>query len=74
LSRLTNPDHARDNFGGGRRRGGSIVPRASSALRLANAAFKGERETDVTANILFLQKRSPETPRRGESWIEPHLH
>jgi N12 class adenine-specific DNA methylase len=41
------------------------------ALRLPNTAFKANAGTDVTTDILFLQKRSPETQgRRGEAWIE----
>jgi len=36
------------------------------ALRLPNTAFKANAGTDVTTDILFLQKRSPETrARRG---------
>ncbi len=40
------------------------------AMRLPNTAFKANAGTEVTTDILFLQKRSPETPSRGESWIE----
>jgi N12 class adenine-specific DNA methylase len=40
------------------------------AVRLPNTAFKANAGTEVTTDILFLQKRSPETPSRGESWIE----
>ena len=39
------------------------------ALRLPNTAFKSNAGTEVTTDILFLQKRSPETPP-GESWTE----
>jgi N12 class adenine-specific DNA methylase len=39
------------------------------AVRLPNTAFKANAGTDVTTDILFLQKRSPGTPP-GESWIE----
>ncbi len=40
------------------------------ALRLPNTAFKANAGTEVTTDILFLQKRSSETPPAGESWIE----
>jgi len=40
------------------------------AVRLPNTAFKANAGTEVTTDILFLQKRSPETPTRGESWTE----
>src|ERR1017187_3234585 len=40
------------------------------AVRLPNTAFKANAGTEVTTDILFLQKRSPETPSRDESWIE----
>ena len=40
------------------------------ALRLPNTAFKANAGTEVTTDILFLQKRSRETPAVGESWIE----
>ncbi len=40
------------------------------ALRLPNTAFKANAGTGVTTDILFLQKRSRETPAAGESWIE----
>jgi N12 class adenine-specific DNA methylase len=40
------------------------------ALRLPNTAFKANAGTEVTTDILFLQKRSPETPPSSESWIE----
>jgi hypothetical protein len=40
------------------------------ALRLPNTAFKANAGTEVTTDILFVQKRSPETPRRGESWLD----
>jgi N12 class adenine-specific DNA methylase len=39
------------------------------AVRLPNTAFKANAGTEVTTDILFLQKRSPDTPP-GESWIE----
>jgi N12 class adenine-specific DNA methylase len=39
------------------------------AVRLPNTAFKANAGTEVTTDILFLQKRSPETPP-GESWAE----
>ena len=40
------------------------------ALRLPNTAFKANAGTEVTTDILFLQKRLSETPPSGESWIE----
>ena len=40
------------------------------AVRLPNTAFKANAGTEVTTDILFLQKRSPETPLLGESWTE----
>ena len=40
------------------------------AVRLPNTAFKANAGTEVTTDILFLQKRSPETPPPGESWTE----
>ena len=38
------------------------------ALRLPNTAFKANAGTEVTTDILFLQKRSPEMPPPSESW------
>jgi len=46
--------------------GGSIL---LGAVRLPNTAFQANAGTEVTTDILFLQKRSPETPP-GESWME----
>jgi N12 class adenine-specific DNA methylase len=40
------------------------------AMRLPNTAFRANAGTDVTTDILFLQKRSRETPAAGEAWIE----
>jgi hypothetical protein len=40
------------------------------AVRLPNTAFKANAGTEVTTDILFLQKRSPEAPTPGESWTE----
>jgi N12 class adenine-specific DNA methylase len=40
------------------------------ALRLPNTAFKANAGTEVTTDILFLQKRSPEMPPPSESWTE----
>ena len=40
------------------------------AVRLPNTAFKANAGTEVTTDILFLQKRSPETPPPGEGWTE----
>jgi hypothetical protein len=39
------------------------------AVRLPNTAFQANAGTEVTTDILFLQKRSAETPP-GESWME----
>jgi N12 class adenine-specific DNA methylase len=38
------------------------------AIRLPNTAFKANAGTDVTTDILFLQKRTPGTPPRSEAW------
>lgn len=40
------------------------------AIRLPNTAFKANAGTDVTTDILFLQKRSTTTPQRDDRWIE----
>jgi N12 class adenine-specific DNA methylase len=40
------------------------------AVRLPNTAFKANAGTEVTTDILFLQKRSPETSSRNENWID----
>ena len=40
------------------------------ALRLPNTAFKANAGTEVTTDILFLQKRSPEMPPPGETWTD----
>ncbi len=40
------------------------------ALRLPNTAFKANAGTEVTTDILFLQKRSPERAPSSESWTE----
>ena len=40
------------------------------AVRLPNTAFKENAGTEVTTDILFLQKRSPEIPRSSQGWIE----
>ena len=39
------------------------------AIRLPNTAFRENAGTDVTTDILFLQKRTPDSPP-GESWLE----
>ena len=39
------------------------------AIRLPNTAFRGNAGTDVTTDILFLQKRTADSPP-GESWLE----
>jgi N12 class adenine-specific DNA methylase len=40
------------------------------AVRLPNTAFKANAGTEVTADILFLQKRTHERPSQGESWLD----
>jgi GGDEF domain-containing protein len=40
------------------------------AVRLPNTAFKANAGTEVTTDILFLQKRTPGIPRAGESWTQ----
>lgn len=38
------------------------------AIRLPNTAFKGTAGTEVTTDIIFLQKRAPQTEPKGEQW------
>ena len=38
------------------------------AIRLPNTAFKANAGTEVTTDIIFLQKRAPGTLAAGESW------
>jgi N12 class adenine-specific DNA methylase len=38
------------------------------AIRLPNTAFKANAGTEVTTDILFLQKRAPGVAPRGEAW------
>jgi N12 class adenine-specific DNA methylase len=40
------------------------------AIRLPNTAFKGNAGTEVTTDIIFLQKREKGAPARGEAWEE----
>ena len=40
------------------------------AIRLPNTAFKANAGTEVTTDILFLQKRAPGGAPRGEAWRE----
>ncbi len=40
------------------------------ALRLPNTAFRANAGTDVTTDILFLQKRSAGKQQEGERWTE----
>ena len=40
------------------------------AIRLPNTAFKANAGTEVTTDILFLQKREPGTPARTNSWLD----
>jgi N12 class adenine-specific DNA methylase len=40
------------------------------AIRLPNTAFKGNAGTEVTTDIIFLQKREKGAPARGEPWEE----
>ncbi len=39
-----------------------------SAIRLPNTAFKGNANTEVTADIVILQKRMPDQPPTGPAW------
>jgi N12 class adenine-specific DNA methylase/2'-5' RNA ligase len=39
------------------------------AVRLPNTAFKGNAGTEVTTDIIFLQKRAPGQAAAGESWL-----
>src|SRR6266851_1988746 len=41
-----------------------------AAIRLPNTAFKGNAGTEVTTDILFLQKRTPDHEPAGEIWTE----
>jgi hypothetical protein len=41
-----------------------------AAIRLPDTAFKANAGTEVTTDILFLQKRAPGAPANGESWEE----
>jgi N12 class adenine-specific DNA methylase len=41
-----------------------------AAIRLPDTAFKANAGTEVTTDILFLQKRVPGAPAKGESWEE----
>jgi hypothetical protein len=40
------------------------------ALRLPNTAFKANAGTEVTTDILFLQKRAPGAPARENPWLD----
>ena len=40
------------------------------AIRLPNTAFKANAGTEVTTDILFLQKREPGTPARANAWLD----
>lgn len=40
------------------------------AIRLPNTTFKANAGTEVTTDILFLQKRAPQAPTRRESWLD----
>jgi N12 class adenine-specific DNA methylase len=39
-----------------------------AAIRLPNTTFKANAGTEVTTDILFLQKRAPGAPVNGDSW------
>jgi N12 class adenine-specific DNA methylase len=39
-----------------------------AAIRLPNTTFKANAGTEVTTDILFLQKRAPGAPASGDSW------
>jgi hypothetical protein len=40
------------------------------AIRLPNTAFQANAGTDVTTDVLFLQKRSTKLPQESERWTE----
>jgi len=40
------------------------------AIRLPNTTFKGNAGTEVTTDIIFLQKRAPGQPVAGEAWSD----
>jgi N-6 DNA Methylase len=40
------------------------------AIRLPNTAFKANAGTEVTTDILFLQKRAPGAPPAGQPWTD----
>lgn len=40
------------------------------AIRLPNTAFKGNAGTEVTTDIIFLQKRGPKDAAKGETWSD----
>src|SRR6266571_1150212 len=40
------------------------------AIRLPNTAFKGNAGTEVTTDVLFLQKRRPGQEQQGERWLD----
>ncbi len=44
-----------------------------AAIRLPNTAFKGNAGTEVTTDILFLQKRAPGQEPAGERWTETNI-
>src|SRR5438105_6980931 len=44
-----------------------------AAIRLPNTAFKGNAGTEVTTDILILQKRTPGQEPAGESWTETEI-
>src|SRR5437667_2362946 len=41
-----------------------------AAIRLPNTTFKGNAGTEVTTDILFLQKRAPGQEPAGEQWTD----
>jgi len=41
-----------------------------AAIRLPNTAFKANAGTEVTTDILFLQKRAPGAPSHGKAWTD----
>jgi N12 class adenine-specific DNA methylase len=40
-----------------------------AAFRLPNTAFKGNAGTEVTTDLIILQKREPQTAPKSESWL-----
>jgi N12 class adenine-specific DNA methylase len=41
-----------------------------AAIRLPNTTFKANAGTEVTTDVLFLQRRTPATPAQSEPWLD----